>query len=290
MNVVRNYYKEDFLATGSLLPNIVAIFLFIILGLAGTIAIRYLLNFWLDNVLIELLPKTDLPFFIRKSYSELLTMTLCAYLLMSNILIIKNIQSAEITAQQLEKENLKGQLSALKNQISPHFLFNSLSVLSSLVKEDVAASEKFIDQLAKAYRYILETETGDIVQLHTELDFLNSYVYLLQIRFGHKFYVHINVSEQESIENFIAPLTLQLLVENAVKHNKMSSKEPLVININIRDNYLWIINNLQEREDLQSTRVGLQNIISRYQLLSPLPVSFFKTTRDFIVKIPLLNS
>ncbi len=290
LNVVRNYYQEDFLSTGNLKPNVVAIMLFIVLGLVGTIIIRFLFNYWMDNALIEMLPQTDLPFFVRKSYAELLTLTLCAYLMMANVLIIKNIQTAEIKAQQLEKETLKGQLSALKNQINPHFLFNSLSVLSSLVKADVEASEKFIDQLAKAYRYILEQQTEDKVLLHTEIDFLNSYIYLLQIRFEHKFEVSILVSEEEAMQYYIAPLTLQLLVENAVKHNRMSSKEPLMITISILENYLCIANNLQHRGDIKSTGMGLQNIMSRYQLLTPLAVSIQKTTTQFIVKVPLLNT
>jgi sensor histidine kinase YesM len=197
----------------------------------------------------------------------------------------------EIQAEQLMKENAVAQFEALKNQISPHFLFNSLSILSSLVHVDATLSEKFIDQLSKAYRYILEQKDNDTVSLKTELDFLESYAFLLKIRFENKFDVKNSITDQEAEKYRIAPLTLQLLIENCVKHNRMSEKEPLIVTIMIKDNYLVVINPVRTRNELEkitSTKIGLTNIKNRYQLLTKSPVQVEQDEALFTVKIPLI--
>jgi two-component system LytT family sensor kinase len=201
------------------------------------------------------------------------------------------MRSMEIQAEQLMKENAVAQFEALKNQVSPHFLFNSLSILSSLVHVDANLSEKFIDQLAKAYRYILEQKDNDTVSLKTELDFLESYAFLLKIRFENKFDVKTLVTDQEAEKYRIAPLTLQLLIENCVKHNRMSQKEPLIVTILIKDDYLVVVNPVRPRSELErvtSTGIGLSNIRNRYQLLTKSPVQIGQDEELFTVKIPLL--
>jgi len=201
------------------------------------------------------------------------------------------MRDMEIQAEQLMKENALAQFEALKNQVSPHFLFNSLSILSSLVHVDANLSEKFIDQLSKAYRYILEQKDNETVSLKTELDFLNSYAFLLKIRFENKFDVKISITDQEAEKYHIAPLTLQLLTENCVKHNRMSQQEPLVITILIGGDYLVVINPVRPRsegERITSTGIGLANIKNRYQLLTKRPVQIAQEERLFTVKIPLL--
>ena len=197
----------------------------------------------------------------------------------------------EIQAEQLKKENALAQFEALKNQVSPHFLFNSLSILSSLVHVDASLSEKFIGQLSKAYRYILEQKDNETVSLKTELDFLNAYGFLLKIRFEKKFDVKIFISDGEAEKFRIAPLTLQLLIENCVKHNRMSQKEPLTVTILIKDDYLAVINPVRARsetERIASTGIGLANIKKRYQLLTKRPVQIAQEEELFTVKIPLL--
>jgi len=197
----------------------------------------------------------------------------------------------EIQAEQLKKENALAQFDALKNQVSPHFLFNSLSILSSLVHVDANLSEKFIDQLSKAYRYILEQKDNETVSLRTELDFLNAYAFLLKIRFENKFDVQVSITERDAEEYQIAPLTLQLLIENAVKHNRMSGKDPLIVKILIQDDYLAVINTVRPRAEVEriaSTKIGLTNIKNRYQLLTARPVQVEQDHGLFTVKIPLL--
>ncbi len=201
------------------------------------------------------------------------------------------MRAMEIQAEQLRKENALAQFEALKNQVSPHFLFNSLSILSSLVHVDANLSEKFIVQLSRAYRYILEQKNNDTVSLKTELDFLNAYAFLLKIRFENKFDVKTDITDQEAEKHQIAPLTLQLLIENGVKHNRMSEKEPLVITILIHDDYLIVSNPVRPRielEQITSTGIGLANIKNRYQLLTKIPVEIEREEELFTVKIPLL--
>lgn len=202
------------------------------------------------------------------------------------------MKDIEVQAEQLKKENAQAQYQALKNQVSPHFLFNSLSILSSLVHIDPKLSEKFIDQLSKAYRYILEQKDNDSISLKTELDFIRSYAFLLKIRFEEKFDLKIELNETEANDFHIAPLTLQLLIENAVKHNKMSADTPLQVTIRKENEFLIVenaIRRLQSGEGVVSTGIGLKNIVKRYQLLTEIPVEISSDNNIFRVKIPLLS-
>ncbi|QIP17966.1 histidine kinase [Spirosoma aureum] len=215
---------------------------------------------------------------------------LSAFYLAANRRAYSRLEDVQVRAERLEKENIQAQFAALKSQVNPHFLFNSLSILSSLVHADADLSEKFIDQLSRAYRYILEQKDNERVLLKTELEFIQAYRFLLNIRFENKFDVVINVPESDQTRYSIAPLTLQLLVENAVKHNRMSSREPLHVHIQLEGDCLLIQNNLQPRPQSEtSTGVGLQNIITRYALLTEQPVWVGENEGTFIVKIPLLT-
>jgi len=227
----------------------------------------------------------------RANYSLTFVISLSIFYLILNRKSHARMRSMEIQAEQLTRENAVAQFEALKNQVSPHFLFNSLSILSSLVHVDANLSGKFIDQLSKAYRYILEQKDNETVSLKTELDFLNSYTFLLKIRFENKFDVQVSVSDRDSEKSRIAPLTLQLLVENCVKHNRMSEKEPLVVTISIKDNHLVVVNPIRSRsghERIKSTGIGLANIKNRYQLLTRSPVEVEQDEDLFTVKIPLI--
>lgn len=188
----------------------------------------------------------------------------------------------------LQKENLQSQFEVLRQQVNPHFLFNSLNVLTSLIKLEPELAEKFTEHLSKVYRYVLENKDNDLVDLKTELDFLDAYLFLLNIRFMDKIVVNINVCKDKT-DWLILPLALQLLIENAIKHNSMSKKAPLCIDLFIDDdNFLNVMNNLQERESyIASTGVGLKNIEHRYQLLEMPAPKFIKTEKSFIAKIPL---
>lgn len=188
----------------------------------------------------------------------------------------------------LQKEHLQSQFEVLRQQVNPHFLFNSLNVLTSLIKLEPDLAEKFTEHLSKVYRYVLENKDNDLVKMETELEFLDAYIFLINIRFMGKIDVQVEVDPQKR-EMLVLPLALQLLIENAIKHNTMSKKAPLKIKIFIdENNVLNVVNNLQERESyMASTGVGLKNIEHRYKLLElPLP-EFYKTVNEFIAKIPL---
>lgn len=200
-------------------------------------------------------------------------------------------QELQLQSDAMSKQQLINEIALLKTQVNPHFLFNSLSILSSLVHVDPELSEKFIDQLSRSYRYILEQKEQSLVTLRTELTFIQSYAFLLKIRFENKFDLQINLEDDILDQHKIAPLTLQLLVENAVKHNRMSLKEPLIVNLSIEDEQNLVISNrLQPRStSVISTGVGLQNIIDRYALLTDRPVWAAEMDELFVVKIPLLQ-
>jgi PAS domain S-box-containing protein len=191
----------------------------------------------------------------------------------------------------LQKENLQSQFDVLKQQVNPHFLFNSLNVLISLIKLEPSLAETFTERLAKVYRYVLENRDENLVPVKTEMDFLRAYIFLIDTRFQGKVHIQIDFDEEKE-SRVILPLSLQLLIENAIKHNTFSTKSPLTIRLFIDDeDYLNVVNNLQIREKhIASTGIGLQNIRSRYALICDKEPAFRQTEKEFIAKIPLLEA
>jgi len=192
--------------------------------------------------------------------------------------------------EQLEKANVQSQLEILKNQIKPHFLFNSLNTLATLIPEDSEQSVKYVESLAKVYRYILEIKDKKLISLHEELDCIQAYLFMLQIRFGDNLKVHINENGLDH-HHHIVPLSLQLLIENAMKHNIISNKKPLFIDIERgKNSNLIISNNLQKKEQMMpSTGIGLDNINKRYQMISHKEIDVIVTDSKFSVSIPLIS-
>jgi sensor histidine kinase YesM len=190
----------------------------------------------------------------------------------------------------LQKENLQSQFEVLKQQVNPHFLFNSLNVLTSLIKADPDLAETFTEKLSKVYRYVLENKEKDLVSLSTEMDFLKAYLFLINIRFSGKIHVKIDIDNQY-VEYKVLPIAVQMLIENAIKHNTYSKAQPLNIIISVDENHNLIVsNNLKMRETIMaSTGVGLENISRRYALISDKTPSFKKTEEYFIAKLPLLK-
>ncbi len=203
----------------------------------------------------------------------------------------KQLTEANTQLLKVQKENLQSQFEVLKQQVNPHFLFNSLNVLTSLIKIDPDLAESFTERLSKVYRYVLENKEKDLVSLSTELEFLNAYLFLLEIRFMKKLFVDIKIDKSYS-DYLILPIAIQLIIENAIKHNTFSKALPLKIEIFVDEQQrLNIINNLNLRETkLISTGVGLENINRRYELVSEQKPEFIKTTEYFIAKLPLLKS
>lgn len=203
----------------------------------------------------------------------------------------KQLTEANTQLLKVQKENLQSQFEVLKQQVNPHFLFNSLNVLTSLIKIDPDLAESFTERLSKVYRYVLENKEKDLVSLSTELEFLNAYLFLLEIRFMKKLFIDIQIDKSYS-DYLILPIAIQLIIENAIKHNTFSKAQPLKIEIFVDEKQrLNIINNLNLRETkFISTGVGLENINRRYALVSDQKPEFIKTAEHFIAKLPLLKS
>lgn len=199
------------------------------------------------------------------------------------------LRRTELEAAQLKKENLEAQFEALRSQINPHFLFNCLNALSTLVYRDADISAKFISQLSNVYRYLLYNQEKKIVTLKEELDFLESYLFLLKIRFGDNIEIRKEIT-QNSEEKHVPPAALQMLIENAIKHNVVSSRNPLRIEILSSGDFVEVVNNLQEKQvKEESTHIGLENIRRRYAFLTEKEVIISKTESTFRVSIPLIS-
>lgn len=187
----------------------------------------------------------------------------------------------------LERQRVDYQLMALKNQINPHFLFNNLNVLSQVVRTDPRLAEVFIDRLSKVYRYLLQQQDKDIVPIEEELDFLSSFLFLIELRFSGQTEISI---EKEGLSDFlIAPVVLQMLIENAFKHNEVSKEYPLRISIERDTDYVVVSNSVRPcRGVAYSTGMGLQNIKKRYSLLSDREISIMEDYERFEVRIPII--
>jgi sensor histidine kinase YesM len=201
----------------------------------------------------------------------------------------KQSTNKEATQQKIIAGTASAKFESLKNQIDPHFLFNSLNVLSSLIEENPENAQRFTTSLSKIYRYVLEQKDKELVSVEEELSFAKTYMNLLKMRFENSLFYEL----PQTISNpdaKVVPLSLQLLLENTVKHNVVSEQRPLHIRIFIEGDYLVIQNDYQKKEVLQSRQgVGLQNIISRYDILTDRKVRIEQDDENFTVYLPLLT-
>ncbi|GAA4453361.1 hypothetical protein GCM10023189_18270 [Nibrella saemangeumensis] len=206
------------------------------------------------------------------------------------LLFIEAWQKANQEAEQLKKANLISQLDSLKNQVKPHFLFNSLNTLTALVEKDSDQAVKFIAELSKVYRYLLQSNEKELISLTSELEFTQAYFFLLQTRFGNGIALNVDVADG-CLDTLIPPLTLQILVENAVKHNQVSVRKPLQVNVLIEQNrWLVVTNNIQrKRVAVPTNGMGLSNIATKYKLLNQPDIVVTEEPKRFNVKIPLIQ-
>lgn len=201
----------------------------------------------------------------------------------------KAYKENQLKEQKIIAGTANAKFESLKNQIDPHFLFNSLNVLSSLIEENPDNAQKFTTSLSKIYRYVLEQKDKELVTVHEELAFAKTYMNLLKMRFENSITFEIP-TDFDNDEAKVVPLSLQLLLENTIKHNVVSEQKPLHIKIFVKDNCLVVENNLQKKEVLQDRQgVGLQNIVSRYAILSERKVLIDQTNEIFAVYLPILT-
>jgi two-component system LytT family sensor kinase len=204
--------------------------------------------------------------------------------------VFHRMSASLIEAEQLKRENLIAQNQALRQQIDPHFLFNSITTLTTLIEEDKTLAIDFVRRLANVYRYVLNSKEYDLVDLRTEIGLVRDYAFAFEMRFADHFHMTVNIPD-EAMAFRIPPLTLQILVENAVKHNVVSREHPLNIQIGMEGNSKLIVrNNLQRKQASSSpTHVGLNNILARYKHVSEGIVEVIENEKEFIVKLPLVK-
>ena len=201
-----------------------------------------------------------------------------------------NFRQKQVEAEALKRINTQARLQAITSQVNPHFLFNNLNVLSSLVLQKKEDANTFIEAFSAVYRYILNNRDTEIVKLETELEFIEPYLYLLKTRFGDALQVRLTIDDTYK-KYYLVPVALQLLIENATKHNVASVKQPLYIRLYINENEQLVIeNNYQEKKEKPaSTNIGLENINQRYKLLSGKEILVDKTETTFSAAIPLFR-
>lgn len=247
-------------------------------------------TYYLFRLQTSITSPTWSQFFVLNIYGLLFIIPVLA--VNFSVYFVSQWKKAEMQSNYLREENLRTQLDSLRMQLDPHFLFNNLNVLSSLIDSDPHTAQHFLDKFADVYRYVLQYKNEELVPLATELDFIESYVYLLKKRFGSQLKVDIDVPDDLPFSLFIPPLSLQMLVENALKHNKISGKAPFVIDIFVEDG-LWITvrNTYNPREDTAARpgKTGLDNIGKRYGFLSSKKIRISKDDSYFIVSLPLLD-
>ncbi len=218
-----------------------------------------------------------------------ITITVIINLIFMLIYFYKEIAERKITASQFVAKTETARYESLKSQLDPHFLFNSLNVLTSLIGENPALAEKFSTKLSKVYRYVLEQKSKDLIPLQEELDFARTYMDLLKMRFEAA--IVFEIPESTSHDDLkIVPLSLQILLENAVKHNVISDDSPLVIKIFEDRGSLVVQNSLNKKNSLdRSTKIGLKNITDRYALITKRNVVIREENDNFTVSLPLLT-
>ncbi len=255
-----------------------AISLFFILGFTSM-----LLYFLIDYV------PTEVNKFVMVAFYGIY---IIATLFINSLLIASDLfakwKSALLLSAELEKEKSKVQYDNLKNQLNPHFLFNSLTSLNSLIYKDPELASDFLQQLSKVYRYLLQHKETNLVALREEISFVSNYIELLKTRFGNGLEIHIEISEAVE-QKMIVPVTLQIMIENAIKHNTIDEERPLRILITENNNYLKIENSVHLKKQVESSnKQGLENFKKLYSLFSEQEVIISSEGELFTVKIPLI--
>lgn len=284
--LIKPYFKKRFLTPQNkirflgfffLAGNIVApVAAFIVVYIIGNIIYGYT---WQQN---------SNPYKLNIIYASLIN--LFFHLINAILFFLREYKQQLAEAEELRRTSSQAQMQLVKSQINPHFLFNNLNVLSGMLIKDNPEANHFIEEFSKVYRYILNNQEKELVELRSELEFIQPYIFLLQKRFDVGLTVDIQISESYKTLH-VVPAALQMLIENAIKHNIVSRNKPLHIQIYANGNNTLIVsNNLQLRKTGEpSTKIGLQNIRKRYELISGRDIVVKETNQTFEVTLPLLN-
>lgn len=232
----------------------------------------------------SMLERLPLSFFIRDEIGRNLIIFSISIIVANAFHSFQQNQLMKNKILEIQRQSLAGQIESLKQQINPHFFFNSLNTLSGLAQEDTRKTLEFIEKLSQVFRYVLEIQEKNLVTISEELNFASAYIYLLKVRFEDKFSVEI---QKDIAENELVPsLCTQLLLENCFKHNSMSNANPLKIKINSENGFLIISNSKSEIHNVQGNGIGLRNLNERSELLTGQPIEIISDEHKFTVKIP----
>ena len=255
----------------------------VLIGIAVSTFITFFAH-WLDNYEEDFMAVLISNAMVASVVNFILVIILEAWI------FFNESKQAKIKAEDLEKELSQIKFEVLKSQINPHFMFNSLNVLSGLIDEDVNKAQQFLDEFSLIYRYVLETIDKTVVTLSEELNFARSYIYLQQMRYGENLNFNVHLPA-DLMHRFMPPLSLQVILENATKHNIVSDAQPLKIEIYNEQDWLVIKNNIQSKLSKgKSTGLGQKNLIKRYDLISDLTPKFLVEANHYIVKLPIIKS
>lgn len=263
--------------------------IFFILGIFLSALISVIVLYFFASVLLGI-PKSELamPAILCFTYGTRINLFL--HILNAVFFYMSQYKSKELEAEELKRINTQAQLQAIKNQINPHFLFNNLNVLSSMVMQENPHANQFIEEFSKVYRHVLNSQQKELIPLKDELEFVKPYLFLLEKRFPESIFVDIDISHKYH-DYYIIPISVQMLIENAIKHNIASRSKPLHIEIRSEENdLLSVSNNLQLKSVGEpSTHIGLNNISQRYEIITGRKIEVKKTESQFIVLIPLIQ-
>ena len=263
------------------------------LGFIGSFLVSLLVIFLMHVFEVVVYNKNSFDYFLANekpsSYLGSIIITFFVTLSIYTISFYKAYNENKVKEQKIIAGTANAKFESLKNQIDPHFLFNSLNVLSSLIEENPENAQRFTTSLSKIYRYVLEQKDKELVSVDEELAFAKTYMNLLKMRFENSLFYEMPITAI-SAEAKVVPLSLQLLLENTVKHNVVSEQRPLHIRIYVDGDYLAVQNDYQKKEVLQERQgVGLQNIVNRYGIISNRKVQIAQNEQTFTVKIPILT-
>ena len=264
-----------------LVISILAIFLFVIVYV-------YIKDFFFDRHNLWLFITEDPIFKILSGAAIIYVFVLNA--IYECFFLFHELSESQVEGEKYKKASAEAQLKNLTNKLNPHFLFNSLNTLAIIIEESKDKAVDFVQELSDVYRYVLNSDKQTWVTLEEEIRFSKSYIALLKMRFESNFDVDISI-DSGNLNSYILPLTLQLLIENAIKHNEISDHIHLKLSISIKDDFLIVSNNVNLRKsgNTNSTKLGLTNIKERYQLLTKKEVVIQNSNDQFIVKIPIIN-
>jgi len=266
-------YFAGFFAAGVVVSSVSAVIMVLLVG-------GVLHNYsWQQNIN---------PLKLNLIYASLIN--LFFHLLNSILYFFREYKNKWAEAEELKRISAQAEVQLVKSQINPHFLFNNLNVLSGMLIKDNPEANHFVEEFSKVYRYILNNHDKELVELKSELEFIQPYIFLLRKRFNEGLEIEIDIPDHYKTR-YVVPAALQMLIENAIKHNVVSRSKPLHISIHANGNETLIVtNNLQPKLAVEaSTRIGLQNIRKRYELISGQNVIVKQTNREFEVVLPLLN-